>query len=396
MIIRRDITPFLLKVASQYPVVGVMGPRQSGKTTLVRQTFPQYKYVSMEDLDIRTSALEDPRKFLASFTQAQGLIIDEIQEVPALFSYLQGIVDQEYKPGFFIITGSQNFLMHEKITQTLAGRIALLTLLPLAITELHDAGLMPATLETVLHTGLYPRLYAHNLEAQGWFGNYISTYVERDVRQVLHIGDVISFQKFLRLCAARIGNLVNYADLARDCDIAPNTAKAWLSVLEASYIIRLVQPYHRNFNKRIIKSPKLYFYDTGLVCALLGIATAQDLYTHPLRGALFESFVISELYKYHYNQLLTPHLYFWRDVQGHEIDCIIERSMDTLIPIEIKSGMTIHADFFKGLTAWGAITGYTDQHAYVVYAGSQELQRTQGAVIPWFDVRKLVHTGTNT
>ncbi len=391
--IARKMTPLLLKAAEQFPVVGVTGPRQSGKTTLVKQVFPHYAYVTLEDLDMKAHAKNDPRKFFASFAQGKGLIIDEIQEVPELFSYLQGIVDAHQQPGFYIITGSQNFLLHEKITQTLAGRIALLTLLPLTITELQEAGQLPMSIEEVLSKGLYPRIYDQNIDRDWWFSNYITTYVERDVRQVLHIGDVVSFQKFLKLCAARTGNIVQYASLARDCDISPNTAKAWLSILESSYVLFLLQPYHSNFNKRVIKSPKLYFYDTGLVCALLGIKTSSELFVHPLRGALFETFAMSELFKGCYNKAIRPSIYFWRDVQGHEIDCLIEQSYQKLIPIEMKSGMTANNDFFKGIVEWHAITKQSPTSptlpaSYVVYAGDHNQERTDGTLLSW---RKL-HT----
>jgi len=390
MIINRQMKSILVKAAKQFPIVGVMGPRQSGKTTLTKETFPTYTYVSLEDVDTRVRAQEDPRKFFATYANVVGLIIDEIQEVPELFSYLQGIVDQEYKPGFFIITGSQNFLMYEKITQTLAGRIALLTLLPLTIAELQDAQLLPDTPEEIMPKGLYPRVYAQPIDPIMWFNNYINTYVERDVRQVLKIGDIIAFQRFLKLCAARVGNVLNYASLARDCDISPNTAKSWLSILESSYIIKLLQPYYKNFNKRVIKAPKIYFYDPGLVCALLGIRTAQELYTHPMRGPLFETLVLSELYKYHYNQGLEAPLYFWRDVQGHEIDCIIERSFDQLVAVEIKSGMTITSNFFKELIDWHDITGNKEQLSYLVYAGKENQERTHGHVVAWNNVKSIV------
>ncbi len=386
--INRTIQSYLEKLAQQFPVVAVMGPRQSGKTTLVKKTFADYRYVTMEDLDIRLRAKEDPRAFFTSFEKEKGLIIDEIQEVPDLFSYMQGIVDQAYRPGFFIITGSQNFLLYEKITQTLAGRIALLTLLPLSVEELEQADKLPSTLERLLMKGLYPRVYAQPIDVDTWFANYISTYVERDVRQVLGISDVLTFQKFLKLCAARVGNLLNYAELARDCDISPNTAKAWISVLETSYIIKLLSPYYRSFNKRIIKSPKLYFYDPGLVCALLGITKTEDLFMHPMRGPLFETFVVSELYKLFYNQGKTPHIYFWRDIQGHEIDCIIEKSLNQLIPVEIKAGMTIYSDFFKGIINWQEITQQATQ-PYLIYAGDEDQVRKYGHVLSWRHIYAL-------
>jgi len=383
MVIYREITNTLIKLSTQFPVVGIMGPKQSGKTTLAKETFPNYSYVTLEDIDIKLSAKDYPRRFLQSFAQRTGVIIDEIQEVPELFSYMQGIVDQAYKPGFFIVTGSQNFLMYEKITQTLAGRIALLTLLPLAINELQSVTKLPLTAEEIMFKGLYPRIYSQNIEVNSWFSNYIATYAERDVRQLINIGDLTTFQKFLKLCAARIGNLLNYAELARDCDISPNTAKAWISILETSYIIKLLQPYYKNYNKRIIKSPKLYFYDTGLACALLGIKNSEELHSNPIRGALFENLIIMEFFKKYYNAGQRPEIYFWRDVQGHEIDCVIEESFNALIPIEIKSSMTINPRFFKELIDWQKITGHSEKNMYLVYAGDQDYFRAHGQIISW-------------
>lgn len=394
MFIHRTITSHLKSLAQQFPVVAVMGPRQSGKTTLVKHTFSDYAYVTMEDLDRRRIAQEDPRGFFATYASYKGLIIDEIQEVPELLSYMQGIVDQAYRPGYFILTGSQNFLMYEKITQTLAGRIALLTLLPLSVKELNDAHLLPENLESLLIKGLYPRLYAQPIDVALWCSNYINTYVEKDVRQVLNVTDVVAFQRFLKLCAARIGNVLNYAELARDCDISPNTAKAWISILETSYIIKLLYPYYNNFSKRVIKSPKLYFYDPSLVCSLLGIKTSEDLFIHPFRGALFESFVMSELFKYHYNNALTPEIYFWRDVQGHEIDILIETSFGVTVPVEIKAGKTINNSFFKGLVDWKEITKQ-NQVPYIVYGGDENFSLEKGNVFAWKsmdDMLKAIYT----
>jgi len=383
MVIYREITNTLIKLSKQFPVVGIMGPRQSGKTTLAKETFSNYAYVTLEDIDTKLSAKDDPRRFLLSFAEKTGVIIDEIQEVPELFSYMQGIVDQAYKPGFFIVTGSQNFLMYEKITQTLAGRIALLTLLPLTINELQSANQLSFTAEEIMFKGLYPRIYSQNIDVNVWFSNYIATYAERDVRQLINIGDLTTFQKFLKLCAARVGNLLNYAELARDSDISPNTAKAWISILETSYIIKLLQPYYKNYNKRIIKSPKLYFYDTGLASALLGIKNSDELHINPIRGALFENLIIMEFFKKYYNAGQRPEIYFWRDVQGHEIDCVIEESFNTLIPIEIKSSMTINPRFFKELIDWQNITGQSEKDMYLVYAGDQDYLRAHGHIISW-------------
>ncbi len=383
MIIKRAMTAHLESLAQQFPVIAVFGPRQSGKTTLTKETFPRYLYVTMEDIDLRMIAKNDPRGFLASYSKCEGVIIDEIQEVPELLSYMQGIVDQRYRPGFFIITGSQNFLMQEKITQTLAGRIALLTLLPLSVNELLQAKCNILDLNEQLIKGFYPRLYVQPIKVQTWFANYIATYVERDVRQILNISDTLTFQRFLKLCAARIGNILNYAEIARDCGIAVQTAKSWISILESSYIIKLVSPFYKNFNKRLIKSPKIYFYDTALVCSLLGIKEASDLSINPIRGALFESFVMSELFKYFYNHNEQPQIFFWRDVQGHEVDVVIEKSFEKIIPVEIKSGMTIHGDFFKGLIDWAKITETAGEASYIVYGGNDRLEYKKSHIIPW-------------
>ena len=390
--IYRTLSKQLKKMAEQFPVVAVMGPRQSGKTTLVKEIFPDYAYVTMEDLDKRDAAQIDPRGFFATYSQKAGLIIDEVQKAPELLSYMQGVVDSRYKPGFFILTGSQNFLLHEKISQTLAGRIALLTLLPLSVEEMKDAELLPDRIESLLIKGFYPRLYAEKIDRDVWVSNYINTYIEKDVRQVLNIADVVTFGRFIKLCAARSGNLLNYAELARDANISPNTAKSWISILEASYIIKLLYPYYKNFNKRVIKSPKLYFYDTALVCSLLGINDDEELFNHPLRGALFESFVVSEMHKYYYNCNKIPQLFFWRDIQGHEIDVIIEKSYNTVIPVEIKASMTVTRDFFKNIVDWQEITGESSVMPYVVYGGQEKMESKNTFIIPWQDIGDMLRT----
>lgn len=390
MKIKRKITQHLIDLARQFSVIAVVGPRQSGKTTLVKETFPDYAYVSLEDLDAKLIAHEDPRGFLQAYAHHKGLIIDEAQEVPALFSYMQGVVDKEYRPGFFILTGSQNFLMHEKITQTLAGRIALLTLLPLSTQELSDAHLLPDDYEALMIKGGYPQLYERDIDVRTWCSNYITTYVERDVRQLLNITDLLTFGRFLKLCAARIGNLINYAELARDCDINAHTAKEWMAILEASYIVKLVPPYYRNFSKRLTQHPKLYFYDTSLVCQLLNIRSQDELFNHPLRGALFESFIISEFFKYNYNHNETPQIYFWRDAQGHEIDCIIEKNLITAIPIEIKASKTMSNDFFDGLLDWKKISKQENIESYVVYGGVDSIKREKGHIFSWKNLQQML------
>lgn len=394
-LIDREIELYLGRLKQQFPVIAILGPRQSGKTTVSRKFFKNYAYVSLEDLDTRTLALQDPRQFLTSFHQYEGVIIDEIQEVPALLSYMQGIVDAAYLPGFFVITGSQNFLLQEQITQTLAGRIALLTLLPLSFYELEQAKVPITDLNALLMKGFYPRTYFQPIDYKDWFSNYIATYVERDVRQVLKIQDVVTFQRFIKVCAARVGSILNYADLARDCDISLNTAKSWISVLESSYIIKLLYPYYKNFNKRVIKSPKIYFYDTGLICALLGIKDSMTLDIHPMKGPIFESFIVSEIFKYGFNHNNNLSLFFWRDVQGHEIDLVFEKSFDQVIPIEIKSRMTISDDFFKNLKDWHAITKSNDSTNYVIYAGKDSWKRSQGSIFSWKALRELLSEITN-
>jgi len=388
--IKRNLQQALEKLAGQFPVVAVMGPRQSGKTTLTRSVFSQYKYVLLENPDEKLLAMEDPRLFFQKYENPYGIIIDEIQEVPHLLSYMQGIVDQKYRPGYFVITGSQNILMHEKISQTLAGRIALLTLLPLSISELRDAGKLSSSMEELLFKGCYPRIYDQNIDASQWFEYYIATYVERDARLVINVGNLATFQRFLKLCAGRVGQLLNYTALANDCGISANTAKAWISLLEASYIIYLVQPYYKHFNRRIVRTPKLHFYDTGLACSLLDIESPQALYSHYMRGALFESFVISEFVKYRFNRSKKSNCYFWRDAQGKEVDCILEYG-DRVVPVEIKSGLTINQNFFDSLIAWQEIAKSENKEAYVVYGGKESHARKHATVLAWDNIDLIMN-----
>lgn len=390
MNIKREIQPILERMASQFPIVALVGPRQSGKTTLAKMTFPDYTYVTLEDLDRRRIALDDPRQFFAAFGQGVGLIIDEIQHVPDLFSYLQTIVDETYRPGRFIITGSQNFALLESISQSLAGRVTLLTLLPLTVDELRQANLLAPTLEENLIKGFYPRLYAQPIDPEIWLMDYISTYIERDVRQILKIGDIFSFQKFIALCAARIGSILNFSELARDTGVSPNTIKSWFSVLKASYIVYQLAPHYNNYSKRVIQTPKLYFYDTGLVCALLGIQSAQELFAHPMRGNLFESFAITEMFKYRYNMHKKPHLFYWRDTQQHEVDCVFEKRYDTLIPVEIKASMTFNNTLVRGLSQWQQIANIENTTAYLIYAGDTNLSYMHYQVYTWSHIKTVI------
>lgn len=387
MLIIRKLTDKLKQLYQKFPAVAVLGPRQSGKTTLVRETFPSHKYISLEDLDLRSYAETDPRGFLSEYSGK--VIFDEIQNVPSLFSYLQTEIDKAKKPGQFILTGSQHFLLQDNISQTLAGRIAMLYLLPLAIDELKTAKLSTDDLEEQLFNGFYPRIYQHHIDPTDWYPNYVQTYIERDVRQMKNIQDLAVFQKFLKMCASRTGQLLNLSGLAADCGVTHNTARAWISLLQSSFIIFLLQPFHNNIGKRLVKTPKLYFFDTGLVCSLLGIEEKKQLSTHYLKGGIFESFVISELIKARYNQGKIPNLYFWRDKTGHEIDCIIEEAQQ-VIPIEIKAAKTIVNDFFSGIEYWKQFTPYKSSKSYIIYGGDQnQTHRKQATVLSWMNVDNI-------
>lgn len=382
----REAEPTIRRLADGYPVVAVTGPRQSGKTTLVRAMFASRPYVSLEDLDEREFAAQDPRGFLARFPD--GAVLDEVQRAPGLFSYLQTRVDQERRNGLFILTGSQQFDLLSSITQTLAGRVALVPLLPFTLSELQAADRAPASLEELLFTGLYPPVHDRELEPGIWYANYVRTYVERDVRQMINVRDLSAFQRFVRMCAARTGQLLNLSALATDCGITHNTARAWLSVLEASYLVHLLQPHYRNFNKRLVKTPKLYFYDPGLAAWLLGVQTPSQLAVHPQRGALFETWVVSEMLKARFNRALASNLYFWQDRTGHEVDVVVEQG-STLIPVEVKSGQTVVADFFRGLDRWTEMAGDAGGRPWLVYAGDQRQSRSTVEVVPWRQVADL-------
>ncbi len=384
--IQRNLSSKLKGLADQYPVVTVTGPRQSGKTTLVKAVFPDWTYVSLEDLDVREFAITDPRGFIGAYPE--GAILDEVQRAPELFSYIQTHVDEIGKEGIYILTGSFNFGLMEGISQSLAGRVAILELLPFSFSELEQENRLPGLIEDLLFTGGYPRIYDKKLDPQQWYSNYVTTYLERDVRQVKNITDLSAFQRFLKMCAARSGQILNLSSLGDDCGITHNTAKSWLSILEAGYIVYLLRPHFKNFNKRLVKSPKLYFYDTGLLSYLLGISSPEILTIHAARGYIFETWVISELLKGRLHRGLKENIYFWRDSAGHEIDCLVDQG-DTLLPIEVKSGKTISQDFFKGLRFWAKISGTVGNPMYVVYAGSTDQDRKEGQVICWKSFGRL-------
>jgi len=387
--IKRRASETILRLCKGFPVVAITGPRQSGKTTLARAVFPDKAYVSLEDPDTRAFAESDPRDFLGRYPN--GAILDEVQRCPDLFSYLQGNVDQDKRMGKFILTGSQQFGLHTQITQSLAGRVGMVNLLPFSYAELADAGKPQTDPESAIYVGSYPPLYDRNVLPSEWYPGYVATYVERDLRQLIAVRDLSMFQLFLRMCAARTGQLLNLSSLASDCGITHNTAKAWLSVLEASYILFCLRPHHRNFNKRLVKSPKLYFYDTGLVSWLLGIQNPDQVMTHSLRGALFENWVVSELMKGRFNRGLPSNLFFWRDSAGHEVDLLVEQG-ERLFPIEIKAGRTIASDYFASLIRWTALAEKVAGEAHLVYAGEEGQQRNVAKVLSWRDVDTLAKT----
>jgi predicted AAA+ superfamily ATPase len=393
-VIQRTLTAKLLKDAGKYPVVTVTGPRQSGKTTLVKYVFPKYQYVSLEDPDQRSFALEDPKGFLREYNN--GVILDEVQRTPDLFSYIQTIVDENNQSGQFILTGSQNFLLIEKISQSLAGRTAIHYLLPFSKSELLAENPYPPSgfpkiqnrkksypdLWEMVLTGFYPRIHDKKLIAHEWLADYYQTYIERDVRSVLNVGDLDTFGKFLRLCAGRVGQLVNFTSLAADCGISNMTAKRWLSVLRSSFVIIPIQPHYENFSKRLIKSPKLYFLDTGLLSFLLGIRQRDELRFHAHKGAIFESFVFSEIYKLFINSGLIPNIYYWHDVKRHEVDFVIEQG-SKLLPIEVKSGETVTSDQFSGLNYYYNLAGDKSEQPVLIYTGDDSYVRNNIKVLSW-------------
>ncbi|WP_045222037.1 ATP-binding protein, partial [Desulfonatronum thioautotrophicum] len=344
--IARDAERLIRRHLKGFPVVTITGPRQSGKTTLARAIFPDKPYFSLEDPDIRQLAMDDPRGFLARMPE--GAVLDEVQRAPDILSYLQSHVDERGRMGLFLLTGSQHFGLISDITQSLAGRTAFVELIPFSISELDEAGIRPPSLEDMLFFGGYPPLYDRGLSPGEWMPAYVTAYLERDVRQLLKVQDLDSFQRFLRLCAGRSGQLLNLSSLAADCGITHNTARSWISVLEASFIVFRLRPHHVNFRKRLVKSPKLYFHDSGLLCWLLGIQNAEQIKTHPLRGAIFETLIVSEIKKTCLNRALNIDLYFWRDSNGREIDLVAD-SGGRLMPLEIKSGQTVNRDFFQNL-----------------------------------------------
>ena len=383
--IKRQLEAKLKQLYRYYPIISLNGPRQSGKSTLLKNIFTKLPYISLENPDERELALNDPRRFLSNFKK--GAILDEVQNAPLLFSYLQGIVDANSKVKF-VLSGSQNFLLNEKISQTLAGRVGLLNLLPFSIQELQQASLLKKSFEETAFTGFYPRIFDKKIPPSLFYPSYLQTYVQRDVLQITKIADAAVFIKFLKLVAGRVGQLINFSSLASDTGIAVNTVKNWIQLLEMSFIILQLKPHHNNFSKRLVQQPKLYFYDTGLLCYLLAIEKPAQLHNHFARGNVFENLVILDLLKNRCNRGLQNNLYFWRDNHGKEVDCIIEHASKTY-PVEIKSSQTKSIHFFDALQYYAKLSKGKAGKGAVVYSGNEELILSQGYLIPWNKMDRL-------
>lgn len=372
----------LLQLSHSFKSVAVTGPRQSGKTTLVRKVFEKKPYVSLENPDTRLLALDDPRAFLDQYTKS-GAVLDEIQRAPQIFSYLQEILDNSKEHGLFILTGSDNFLLHQNISQSLAGRIAFLNLLPLSISELKESGKLPEEDDDLMFRGFYPALYDNlKLLPQDWTNNYLRTYIERDVRQIQNVSDLLVFERFIRILAGRTGQELNYSAIANEVGVDTKTIQSWISILANSFIVFLLAPFYKNFNKTVVKRPKLYFYDTALVCSLLGLSNKDMLYSYPLRGAIFETMVVSELHKQSFNKGLKPdRIFFWRDKNKNEVDLILD-SITTQLPVEIKSGRTYHPEMAKSLNYFHTLAQI--DKSYLIYGGEIEVRKEEGvSVLNW-------------
>lgn len=394
--IRRTLEEQVAAAAGRYPVVTITGPRQSGKTTLTRMAFPDHPYVSLETPSERDFADQDPVGFLARF--AEGAVLDEIQRAPELLSYLQGIVDEDPSPGRFVLTGSHNLSLLEGVSQSLAGRTALLELLPLELDEIRRFDDSGDDLDTMIWRGGYPRIYDRGLPPAQWLADYAATYLDRDVRSLLAVGDLGTFHTFLRMCAGRVGQVLNLASLAADCGISQPTARRWLSTLEASFIVFRLPPFHANLGKRLAKRPKLYFHDPGLASNLLGIEAPEQLATHPLRGGIFEGWVVSEVVKWHLHRGKRPQVSFYRERDRHEVDLVLEHGAELTL-IEAKAGKTPRGDHF------GAFTALADQVAargdgrwrvgprLVVYGGEKSQSRKEGELVAWTDLPEALGAG---
>ncbi len=387
MRIDRELAPKVKEALGKFPIVAIMGPRQSGKTTLCKIIGEDYTYVNLEDITMREFAKSDPKGFLETYQKK--VIIDEIQYAPNLFSYLQVYTDQRQLNGEYLISGSQHFLMVEHISQSLAGRVALFNLLPFSIAELKEGGFVFDSWEVYLLNGFYPRKWVNSIDAFSYYENYVNTYVERDVRLLKNINNLDLFQKFIKLLAGRTGQLFNQSSLGNELGLDNKTVNSWMSILEASYIAFRLPPYYQNFNKRIVKTPKVYFYDTGLLAYLLGVRTIQDLEIHFSKGPLFENLILVEMMKQTMNQKTYENYYFWRDTTGNEIDIVIENGLQLSI-VEVKSSKTIHPDFFKNLKNFKKFK--SDVIAYLVYGGLEFQKRTEAMVIGFDQLDRINNT----
>lgn len=378
----------------KFPVVAILGPRQSGKSTLAKHAFIHHKFVNLEDLELRELAKLDPKGFLRSYENEHGIILDEFQNCPEILSTIQVLADEKKRPGYFVLTGSHNFLMNQAISQSLAGRVGILTLLPLSLEEMKANKILNEDCpEDFIFKGSYPRLFESDFSPSEIYPSYIQTYVERDVRQLMNIKNLASFNLFLKLCAARVGQLVNFSDLATHCGVSVPTIHQWLNILEASYIVFLLRPYWENFNKRVTKTPKIYFYDTGLASSLLGISSSKDALHSNYYGYLFENAIVADFLKQFFNQGLTAPLSFWRDKNGTiEVDCLVEHN-GKLSPIEIKSGESFQRRYFESIRSWKMFSGRQSETAYVIYGGKQSLAIHENEkIVSWHDAGTLMHS----
>jgi len=363
----------------KYPILALTGPRQSGKTTFLRNSFPKYRYLTLENPDNRNYALQDPKGFLKEFDKY--VIFDEAQRAPELFSYLQGIVDQSGLMGQYILSGSQNFNLIEEITQSLAGRVGLFRMYPFDLTEMKKGGLLEGNKNKMIINGFYPAIYDRKISPSRYYQDYIDTYLKRDISQLVNIQDERLFTQFISLCAARSGQLINYNDLARDAGVSNTTVKNWLSILETSFVIFFLQPDFRNYSKRIIKSPKFYFNDTGLLCHLLKIKGDEISPTHSHYGHIFENYVVAEMLKQNYHCSQFRDYFFWRTSHGKEIDLLYRENEVTHL-FEIKASSTIKPAFFKTMDDFEQISGETVKKT-LLYGGDQNQNRTNYDVRGW-------------
>lgn len=385
--IRREIEKELFESANEYPTVTITGPRQSGKTTLARAAFPEHSYASFEQPLMREQFRSDPLGFLKNYSAAA--IFDEVQQVPELLSYLQPEVDDKPDLGRFILTGSQNLAISEKVSQSLAGRTSLLELLPFSLSELQKSGTFGESLDMVLWQGAYPPVHDRKLRPQRWYGSYMATYIDRDVRQLSAVQNLETFHRFIRLLAGNVGQLLNCSRLAGDCGVDHKTVRHWIDILQAGYVAHLLPPYYRNIRKRVVKTPKIFFFDTGLVCHLLGINEPEQLENHPLRGQIFENWVFAEIIKHLYNGGLHSRIYFWRTHGGQEVDFLLEHS-GHMLGIEVKAGMTPRPSFADSLLQTLENWYDTETRAAIIYGGKDALVLKGCDYVPWQEISRIL------